>query len=122
MSGADKKKRKKKDEAVAGTFDRVRPRMPAPTAAERQEIATSLPSMDADGKRLLFSATSASPVMGAVTVECSACGVESAMTLAQLLRASIPSVHLPILKRRYPSYLRCPACGRRTWVRAHFRV
>ena len=31
------------------------------------------------------------------------------------------SVHLPLLKR-YPSFMRCPACGRRTWVRVRWRL
>ncbi|HEX2051633.1 MAG TPA: hypothetical protein VHJ34_13525 [Actinomycetota bacterium] len=26
--------------------------------------------------------------------------------------------HLPLL-RDYPSWFRCPACGRRTWMRVH---
>ncbi|HVE62221.1 MAG TPA: hypothetical protein VNB94_00265 [Mycobacteriales bacterium] len=129
MSAAEAKKSKKskkiskpKRTEPVGTFDRVRPRSAAASVGEPLEIEAAAPSTDADGTRRLYSTVSSSPVLGAVTLECSSCGVESAMTLARLLRASIPSIHLPVIKGRYPSYLRCPSCGRRTWMRAHFRV
>ncbi len=100
-------------------FDRVRPR--TPEALDQIDLAGPA-AHDADGKRALFSAGSSVPVLGAVTIECSSCGVESTLTPSRWLRAAVPSLHLPLLKRRYPSFMRCPACGRRTWVRPHFRV
>lgn len=103
-----------------GTFDRIRSR--AADDVERHEAAVSAGSPDADGKRALFSQSSAAPAFGAVTVECSSCGQESAMTATQWLRAAIPSLHLPLLGRRYPSWMRCPACATRTWVKPRFRV
>jgi hypothetical protein len=99
-------------------LDRVRPRtldddLRAPLAGE---------PLDSEGKRALFSSSSPAPARGAVTVECSSCGTESVLTAAQWLRAAVPSVHLPLVKRQYPSWMRCPACRRRTWVKPHFTV
>lgn len=96
------------------TFDRVRPRSPEPV-----EVPDATP-VDADGKRALFSAAPvsepSSAAFGAVTVACSSCGTESVLTMRQLLRASIPSLHLPFVKKDHPSYVRCPACQRHAWV------
>jgi uncharacterized protein with PIN domain len=102
------------------TFDRLRPRGEVEQEVREQSGPTGM--IDAEGKRALFSQTAAAPAFGAVTVECSSCGAETVMTAAQWVRAAVPSLHLPLLRRRYPSLMRCPACGTRTWVRAHFRV
>ena len=102
------------------TFDRVHPR--TPDRLEERDLSAAPPFVDVEGKRALFSQTSAPPAMGAVTIECSECGAESVLTPTQWIRASVPSVHLPFVKKRYPSWMRCPACRRRTWVRARFRV
>ena len=95
-------------------FDRVRPRSPEPV-----DVPDASP-VDADGKRALFSAAPvsepASAAFGAVTVSCSSCGTDSVMTPRQLLRAAIPSLHLPFLKKDHPSYVRCPSCQRHAWV------
>ncbi len=105
---------------MSSRFDRVRPR--TPDLHEADELGL----VDSDGKRVLFSgvlpgaASGVAPGVGAVSVECSSCGVETALTLTQWLRAAVPSVQVPLLKR-YPSYMRCPACARRTWLRPHFR-
>lgn len=97
-------------------FDRLRPRTPEPVDLPDAN------AVDAEGKRALFSGGEPIvPAMGAVVVECSSCGVETAMTPRQLVRASIPSLHLPFVKKDHPSYLRCPACGKRSWVRIRFR-
>lgn len=54
-------------------------------------------------------------------VECSSCLRDSPVSALELVRAALPfSLHLPML-RRYPSLIRCPACGRRTWVRIAYR-
>ncbi len=39
------------------------------------------------------------------------------MTPRQLLMLALPSLHLPFVRRGYPSWMRCPACDRRTWVK-----
>jgi hypothetical protein len=93
-------------------FDRVRPR----TGASRRPA-----SADADGKRALFSPTHARPAAGTVTVECSACGVRTPLAPLQAARVVVPGLHLP-LPRRHASYLRCPACGHRTWCRVRLRL
>jgi hypothetical protein len=105
---------------MSGQFDRLRPRdAAAPAPAPRQGLGA-----DREGKRALFS-TEAPPVgapqFGAVTVSCSACSATTVLTPRQALTAALPSVHLPLVKRGYPSWMRCPACGRRTWVRIGLR-
>ena len=71
---------------------------------------------DTDGKRALFSAAEQKPSFGSVTVACSQCGERSVVSARQALRLAVPSVHLPFLRSTPWSWMRCPACGRRTWV------
>jgi hypothetical protein len=112
-------------------FDRVRPRSSEPVT----KPAAS--SHDAQGKRALFSsaADTASPGIGSALVECSRCEERTVLGLAQALRAAMPSLHLGIrlglgegvrslnlVKRDYPTYMRCPACGRPSWVRFTVQV
>ena len=42
--------------------------------------------------------------------------------LRQALRLALPSVYLPVIRGRYPIWLRCPACRERTWTRVRLRV
>ena len=73
------------------------------------------------GRRALFSVSSprAGP-LGTLALECSSCKRESPIRLRELPRLTFPvSMHLP---RRYHSFMKCPACGRRTWLRAHWRI
>jgi hypothetical protein len=112
-------------------FDRVRPRAAGPSA-----VGTDL-GRDAQGKRALFSsaADTASPSIGSALVECSRCDERTVLGLAQALRAALPSLHLAVrighgddvrsvnvLDREYPTYMRCPACGRPSWVRFTLQV
>jgi len=107
-------------------FDRVRPRV------ARSTDAASPSGVDAEGKRALF--TSASdvdqPGIGSALVECSRCNARTVLRPMKAIRAMLPSVHLGIrvghgedvrelavLKRDYPTYMRCPDCGRPSWVR-----
>jgi hypothetical protein len=107
-------------------FDRVRPRSP------RSGGGASAAGHDAQGKRALFSSVAevASPGVGSALVECSRCEERTVLGLAQALRAALPSFHLgvrighgddvrsfSVVKREYPTYMRCPACGRPSWVR-----
>ncbi len=100
---------------MTGRFDRVRRR--TPDVLDVEELSAP---HDADGKRLLFSSTDTARPMGTLRIECSACGTDSAVTFATAVRLALPSVHLPFV-RHYSSYMRCPACGRRTWVRPRLR-
>jgi hypothetical protein len=68
----------------------------------------------ADGKRALFSA--ADEPGGPVVVDCSRCEVTSRIRADDALRRML-SFSLWIPGRTYSRHLRCPACGRRSWVR-----
>jgi hypothetical protein len=76
---------------------------------------------DLEGKHALFSSGDHGPAAGAVTVECSACRTRTTLTALQAARVVIPGVHLPI-PHRHGSYIRCPACGRRTWCRVRLAL
>jgi hypothetical protein len=113
-------------------FDRLRPRGERPTG-----FISEL-SHDAQGKRALFSsaADAATPGgIGSALVECSRCDERTVLGLAQALRSAVPSLHLglrighgddvkhvSVLKHDYPTYMRCPACGRPSWVRFTLQV
>lgn len=116
---------------MSSDFDRVRPRSP------RSVGANGALGHDAEGKRALFSsaAETASPGVGSALVECSRCDERTVLGLAQALRAALPSLHLGLRighgddvrsvslgKREYPTYMRCPACGRPSWVRFTLQV
>lgn len=102
---------------MSSGFDRLRPRGPAVGRV------TPMPgSPDPAGRKVLFSAAQAPPVPGSLSVECSSCGQTSGLSAAALLRAAVPSVHLPLLRGRFCSWLRCPACGKRCWVRLSLRL
>jgi hypothetical protein len=80
---------------------------------------------DSEGKRALFSAGSDEPEvppLGTIKVHCSRCDSTSVLTPRQALTAALPSVHLPFLRGDHPSWMRCPACGRRTWVRLGLQI
>ncbi len=69
------------------------------------------------GRYSLYSATEKRRFT--LTVECSACNDETRVTYLELAALLWPfSVHLPWLKYHH-SWFRCPACGRRTWLRIH---
>ena len=77
---------------------------------------------DPYGKLALFSKDQPSSPLGSFFLECSDCRRETPVSLLELVRAALPvSVHLPFL-RRYHSLMRCPACGRRTWLRLHWQL
>ncbi|HEX9774201.1 MAG TPA: hypothetical protein VGB83_01285 [Actinomycetota bacterium] len=73
------------------------------------------------GKRALFSGSAVKPGrFGTLALECSSCKRESPVKVREL-----PGLAFPLtltLPRRYHTFLKCPACGRRTWMRAHWRV
>jgi hypothetical protein len=112
-------------------FDRVRPRSSRPVGS----VAPT--GHDTQGKRALFSsaAETASPGVGSALVECSRCSERTVLGLAQALRAALPSLHLGLRighrqgvrslalgHREYPTYMRCPACGRPSWVRFTLQI
>lgn len=95
-------------------FDRLRRRPGAPGVVD--PVVGKRPQ-DPQGRRSLYSVAEQPPATGAVTVACSDCGETSVATPRQVIGLALPSLHLPLLKRGHPSWMRCPACGRRAWVR-----
>ena len=95
-------------------FDRLRRRAPV---AKRSRPAVGKRPPDPQGRRSLYSVAEQPPPAGAITVACSRCGETSVATPRQVVGLALPSLHLPILRREHPSWMRCPACGRRTWVK-----
>ena len=95
---------------MSQTFDRVRTR----TANEPGS------PVDVQGKAALFSGAAAVPSLGNVAITCSRCHGASVVSYSQAARLSVPSLHLPLLRREYPTWMRCPACDERHWVRLRF--
>ncbi|HEU5033435.1 MAG TPA: hypothetical protein VFT62_01625 [Mycobacteriales bacterium] len=116
---------------MTASFDRVRPRAGGPATPPRS-------LHDSEGKRALFSSTdvaSVRPNIGTVSVECSQCHTSTTLSPTAVVRAAVPSVLLSVglgrgerestvglSRRRYGAWLRCPACGRRTWTRLTLHV
>lgn len=70
------------------------------------------------GRYALYSATERRPFT--CTVECSSCREETRVSYLELAALMFPlNAHLPPFLRHYSSWFRCPACGRRTWLRIH---
>lgn len=113
MSGAQSR-------ASAG-FDRLRPRGTEPPAITAERPAAI--GRDAHGKRALYSSLRApAPPTTSLTVACSRCGETSVVGARRALRVLTPSVHLPLIRPRHPSLLRCPTCRRLSWVRLGLRL
>jgi hypothetical protein len=71
----------------------------------------------APGRYALYSAVERSPF--SCTVECSSCREETRVNYLELAALLWPvNFHLPLVRYHY-SWFKCPACGRRTWVRVH---
>lgn len=98
------------------SFDRIRPRDPHTAAVPPAAAA------EGDGRRALFSTEPPIPALGSVAVDCSTCGETTVIGVRQALRAALPSVHLPMIKKGHSSWMRCPACGLHTWVKVSVRL
>jgi len=100
------------------SLDRVRPRTPRlPATPEPSNVIR-----DAEGKRALFSRIEPEPVRGAITVACSRCQEITSLSPLQAMRALLPSLYVPFLRRDYPSLMRCPACHQLGWSRLSLHV
>jgi len=97
---------------VTQSFDRVR---------SRGTTEASGTPVDVQGKSALFSRAPVEPSLGSVAITCSQCHNATVVSYARAVRLALPSVHLPVVRREYPSWMLCPACGHRTWVRIRFR-
>ena len=93
-------------------FDRLRPRRDGAGAAPADPM----------GRRALYSVAEQAPALGAVTIDCSSCRQVSVVTPRALVGLVVPSLHLPIVRRGHSSWMRCPACRRRTWVSVGLRL
>lgn len=98
---------------MSTSFDRLRPRTSQPA---HEDPVPSAPR-DTEGTRVLFSSAGPARRAGGLSVECSSCGQVKPVSLLTAVRLAVPSVHLPLLRRNHWSWMRCPSCGRRTWVR-----
>ncbi len=111
------------------SFDRLRPRTAQThkvTAAAADSAAGTPappPPPGSHGRRPLFSVDEPSePAFGSILIECSSCHETSVLAIRQAMRLAVPSLYLPVLKRRYPAWLHCPACGAWTWTRVRIRL
>jgi hypothetical protein len=116
---------------MTSRFDRVRPRLVDAELVQPMH-------QDVEGKRALFSTTEIfRPVTGpGIAIECSRCARETVLSLAAATRAMFPALHLSVgvtagdrettigllRRRRHGSWLRCPSCGRGSWVRVTVRL
>jgi hypothetical protein len=91
-------------------FDRLRPRGGTTSGAAPLRV-------DPQGRQSLYSVSGQPPAPGVLTISCSSCRERSVVTPRQLLLLALPSLHLPFVRRGHPSWMRCPACDRRTWVK-----
>jgi uncharacterized protein with PIN domain len=96
---------------VTETFDRVRTR-----AVNDPSVAP----VDVQGKSALFSRAAVSPSLGSVAITCSECHNATVVSYGRAVKLAVPSVHLPVVRRAYPSWMRCPACAERHWVKISF--
>lgn len=99
-------------------FDRI----PAMALDDDSTIARGEAPPDQDGRSALWSSVVEPPSFGAVTIECPRCDQTSVVGLRAAFLAAIPSLHLPVVRGQHPSWMRCPACRRRTWVRLGIRL
>jgi hypothetical protein len=112
------------------SFDRLRPRTTQthptsthPGTAARSAQQPPTPSPGSQGRRPLFSVDEQSePAFGSILIECSSCRETSVLALRQAMRLAVPSLYLPVIKRRYPAWLHCPACGDWAWARVRIRL
>lgn len=75
------------------------------------------PGASTPGKYALYSATEKKPF--SCTVECSSCREETRVSYIELAALFWPvHFHVPLVRYHW-SWFRCPACGRRTWLRVH---
>ncbi len=90
-----------------GSFDRIR----------RDGVPEASSGRDPLGKQALFSGAEQPPSLGSVGLDCQLCHRRTIVSVVRLAQMSLPGVHVPVPRRGYRAWVKCPACGRRTWVR-----
>jgi hypothetical protein len=53
-------------------------------------------------------------------ITCSECHVATVASYVRAIQCALPSLHLLGVRREYPSWMRCPACEERHWVKLRF--
>ncbi len=84
-----------------------------PVQAARDQLG---PGNQKEGKHALYS--TGPRQTGTVIVECGTCGVRTRSTLLDLgVRLASVSFWLPVPRRRFTHWMRCPGCHSHTWCR-----
>lgn len=91
--------------AKPGTFDRISP----PRNTKSQPV-------DPQGKQSLFSGADNPPSLGSAAVDCSKCHRRAVVSLTQLVQLSLPGVHAPVPGKGHRALMKCPTCGKRSWM------
>ncbi|WP_238440038.1 hypothetical protein [Frankia sp. AgB1.8] len=110
----------RRQRAAAAGCDRRGPRAgrPAGPGTGQASHRPGAIGRDMHGKRALYSGERPpDPRTNGVTVHCSRCAQATIVGAKRALLLLAPSLHLPLIRPRYPSLLRCPACHRISWVR-----
>ena len=106
---------------IAGKGASRGPTLESTPAGERPKAPTLPRDADPLGKMALYSGEQPRRPFGTFVLECSSCKRETPVSGIGVIRSALPfSLHLPLV-RRFSSYMRCPACGRRTWLRVTWR-
>ncbi len=71
-------------------------------------------TFDPDGKAALFS--SAPRRAGRFKIQCSSCHDESHVGMSRMVKLAFP-INFTLPFKYHHTWLRCPSCGQRTWVR-----
>jgi hypothetical protein len=110
----------RRQRAAAAGFDRLGPRagrLAGPGTGQASHRPGAI-GRDMHGKRALYSGERPpDPRTNGVTVHCSRCAQATIVGAKRALLLLAPSLHLPLIRPRHPSLLRCPACHRISWVR-----
>lgn len=104
LGGTERPAPKRRNDARAALFTDAAP-APAPEAAS-PAAGTSAAGGDRDRER----------GSGWFVLDCSSCGERTHVGLLGIAWAATPSLHLPLLRRHHPSFMRCPSCNRHRWV------
>lgn len=71
---------------------------------------------DHQGKRALFSGADQPPSVGSVAVDCPKCDRRSVISVVRLAKLALPGLYLPVPGSSHRAWIKCPACGERSWV------
>lgn len=97
----------------AHSFDRIRP---ARSETDDRPTVVSARADDHQGKRALFSGADQPPSIGSVAVDCPKCSRRSVISVMRLARLALPGVYVPVPGSAHRAWIKCPACGVRSWV------